>query len=406
MKVIVLAGGFDQIALINELKSRGAYVILVDYFENPPAKAVADKHYKESTLDIEAVTRIAESEKVDLITTACTDQALLTVAEVSEKLSLPCYLTLETAKNVTNKSLMKTIMEKNQIPTAKYRIVNNADLSKLEELTFPLVVKPVDCNSSKGVKKVNYPIELSKAIEDAVQLSRTKTAVVEEFKSGKEISVDAYVSNGVAHVMLLTESVKIKNTNGFTITQSIYPVNITKEAERKIKIIAQNIANVFKINDSPLLIQFIVTGEDVFVLEFSARMGGGTKYKLIEVLTGVDIMSVYVSRVLGDKPKVNCTYNVGYCHLNYCYCYPCIFDKLYNFDKLKERGVIEDYFQYKSSGMEILKAETSSDRAAGYLIVGSTIDELMEKERIANRELKILSIDGKDVFMRELFDNR
>lgn len=77
MKVIVLAGGFDQISLINELKSRRAYVILIDYLENPPAKTVADKHYKESTLDIEAVTKIAKFEKVDLITTACTDQALL-----------------------------------------------------------------------------------------------------------------------------------------------------------------------------------------------------------------------------------------------------------------------------------------------------------------------------------------
>lgn len=38
MKVLVLAGGYDQIGLINELKSRRNEVILADYFENPPAK--------------------------------------------------------------------------------------------------------------------------------------------------------------------------------------------------------------------------------------------------------------------------------------------------------------------------------------------------------------------------------
>ncbi|MDE6763385.1 MAG: hypothetical protein K2J73_06875, partial [Oscillospiraceae bacterium] len=88
-KILVLAGGFDQIALINELKKRDMYVVLADYFEDLPAKKYADKHFKISTLDEEAVYNLALSESVDIVTTACTDQALLTVARVSERLELP-----------------------------------------------------------------------------------------------------------------------------------------------------------------------------------------------------------------------------------------------------------------------------------------------------------------------------
>ena len=80
MKIIVLAGGSDQIALIQELKLRGHEVVLVDYFQNPPAKSYADKHIVASTLDVEAVRDITLSEQADLICTACTDQALLTMA--------------------------------------------------------------------------------------------------------------------------------------------------------------------------------------------------------------------------------------------------------------------------------------------------------------------------------------
>lgn len=40
MKILVLAGGSDQIALIQELKKRGHETILVDYFQNPPAKTM------------------------------------------------------------------------------------------------------------------------------------------------------------------------------------------------------------------------------------------------------------------------------------------------------------------------------------------------------------------------------
>lgn len=49
MKILVLAGGFDQIALIQELKKRGHSVILADYYENPPAKPYADEHFQVST---------------------------------------------------------------------------------------------------------------------------------------------------------------------------------------------------------------------------------------------------------------------------------------------------------------------------------------------------------------------
>ena len=77
MKALVLAGGLPQIALINELKKRGIVTVLADYFENPVAKEYADIFYRESTLDVEAITRVAKQEKVDFLITVCTDQALL-----------------------------------------------------------------------------------------------------------------------------------------------------------------------------------------------------------------------------------------------------------------------------------------------------------------------------------------
>ena len=58
MKILVLAGGSDQIALIQELKSRGNNtIILIDYFENPPAKKYADQHIVASTLDCDEVKK-------------------------------------------------------------------------------------------------------------------------------------------------------------------------------------------------------------------------------------------------------------------------------------------------------------------------------------------------------------
>lgn len=401
MKILVLAGGSDQIALINELKSRGHETILVDYFENPPAKTYADKHIVASTLDTDRVEEIAVAEKVDLVCTACTDQALLTVAKVSEKLGLPCYISYQTGLNVTNKSYMKKVLMSNKIPTAKFIILDKLDMGAIQDFKYPLVVKPVDCNSSKGVKRIDSAEELPKYLEEAINFSRTKTAIVEEFKIGEEISADFYIENGVAKYLSATNSFKIPNRKSFTILGSAYPV-VDEQQKTKLIDIATNIAKAFELDNCPLLIQLIANGNDINVIEFSARMGGGSKYKLIEVLSGVNIMSKYVDRILGAYPSVEPSKQVNYCKMVYTYCTPGVIDHVEGLDEMKANKVVDEYFLYKTKGMEITHSETSGDRPAGYLVTADTEEELNAKIKEVDNRIKVVDMKGADILIHNL----
>lgn len=402
MKILVLAGGSDQIALINELKARGHETLLLDYFENPPAKQYADKHIVASTLDVEKVKHVCIGENVDLLTTACTDQALLTVANVSEQLGLPCYLSYKTGLNVTNKSYMKKVLADNNIPTAKYAILDKIDTNAVSGFNYPLVVKPVDCNSSKGVIRIDSDEEFAICLQKAIELSRTKTAIVEEFKIGKEVSVDFYVEGKIAKMLSATTSSKIKNRKSFTILSSDYPA-IDEEQEKVITEIGKKVAHAFGLHNCPLFIQMIVNGKDVNVIEFSARMGGGSKYHLIKVISGVDIMSKYVDMILGDKPQVSPEKKVKFCKMVYLYCTPGIFDHVEGLQSLKEQGYIESFFIYKTKGMEITKSETSGDRPAGYLIVADSSEELENKLRFVDSHIKVMSNENVDIMLHNLF---
>lgn len=401
MKIIVLAGGADQIALIQELKKRGHEVVLVDYFQNPPAKCFADKHYVASTLDVEAVREIAVAEKADLICTACTDQALLTVAKVSEELSLPCYISYQTALNVTNKSYMKKVMRDFHIPTSKYVVLHKYDAVALHDFQYPLVVKPADCNSSKGVKKVSTEEELKIALNIAIDYSRTHTAIVEEFKEGEEISADFYVEGTQVKLLCATQSVKIGNSNSFTILRSCYPA-VTSVQEDTLLGIARQIVEAFELSNTPLLIQLIRKNNHFDVVEFSARMGGGSKYKLIETLSGVDIMSKYVDLLLGGTPQITPSKQVNFAVMNYIYCHPGTLWKITGLQDLQDNSYIRDYFYYKTEGMEFTKAETSSDRAAGYLITASDENELVEKLNYVDSHIAVLDKSGKDIMWHGL----
>ena len=407
MKVLVLAGGYDQIGLIEELKSRGHYVLLADYFENPPAKKTADKHYQISTLDEDAVKEVALKEQVDLITTACTDQALLTVAKVSEELGLPTYISYEKALAVTNKKYMKDIFVREGVPTAKSRVFSSVEVfnSEMDNIEYPSVVKPCDCNSSKGVIKVENKAELVDAVNNAFSLSRSHLVIVEDFIEGEEVSIDVWVDDEGAKVLSVSQTEKIEGSkDSFTIFKSKYPVQMSEALKVRIAEVAEQIATGFGLENCPILIQAIIYGDNVSVIEFSARMGGGTKYKLIEYMSGINIMKTYVNRVLGDTTQlVNPIPSEKNIELNYVYAYNGTFTSLKNFEECLNTKEIEAYYQYKEIGAVIEKAKTSSDRVAGFLLIADSMEEMKDKRAHVLQKLDVLDEHGNSMMIKTMY---
>lgn len=407
MKALVLAGGYPQIALINELKRRGITTVLADWNENPVARAYADIYYRESTLDVDAITRVAQKEQVDFLITACTDQALLTVAKVSEQLGLPCYIDYRTALNVTNKSYMKAKFAEYQVPTARFRVMGQLDYEAIRDMQFPLIVKPVDCNSSKGVKKVANMEELEACFRDAVNMSRTNTAIVEDFVSGEELSVDVYVEDGKAHVLCVSNSEKIAADDKFVIFRCKYPAATTDAVLEQIRDTAQKIADAFEIKNSPMLVQLISDGKRVFVLEFSARTGGGVKYQLIKRVSGFDVIAAVVDLTLGNKPHVEAAQPESrYISNEFIYCSEGVYDHVEGFEELQAAGVLSNYYIFKWKGAAFDgSVENSGDRIGGFTIQADTLEALQEKHEIAVRELKIIDSEGRDMMRRDLLSS-
>lgn len=354
-------------------------------------------------MDRDAILHAAKEENIDYVFTACGDQPLSTMSYVSEQLGIPTYLTEREVRDLTNKRFMKDKMMKHGIPTAKYIYIDKNWDGKLPDFKFPLVVKPVDSNGSKGVKKVFFLEELRDSLEEAFHYSISGDVIIEEFKAGEELSCDFYVENGVAKTLSITASKKIKeNDRSFTIVQSYYPANIGYNEERVLEI-AQQIVDAWELKNTPLLVQMIVSGNEYNVLEFSARMGGGSKYHLIHVLSGVDIMKVYVEMLMGENPHVEPQSRWNNAIMSYVYCYPGEYSSLKGFDELKDSGYIHSYFTYRVAPSTIIKSDTSSDRVAGFLVVADSEDEAKKKLEYANAHIAVLDSSGHDIMRHDLF---
>lgn len=403
MKAFVIAGGLPQIELLNQLKARGVTTVLADGNDNALAKPYADIFYHIPIFDIEAVREVAVKEKVDFIITVCADQVLLVVAQVSEMLGLPCYIDYETAQNVSDKLKMKAIFKENDIPTSDFVRLDRFDPDAVSGLRFPLVVKPVDAYSSKGVRRADDLEQLEQFYKEAEEISRSGDVIVEEYCEGEEISVDAFVVNGKAKILCVSNSEKIKDDGRFVIFRGRYPVHTSEAVLKKIEIVAQKIADAFGLVNAPLLIQLIDRGDDISVLEFCARTGGNMKWLLIKYSCGVDVISAAIDLSMGIQPEIDPKPTGNKIVVNdFVYCRPGEFAKLEGFEELKEQGILSEYFALRPVGMMAMGVTSSSDRIAGFTITADTIEEFNEKHRTVVDSVKVLDPDGDDIMRHDL----
>lgn len=403
MKALVLAGGLAQIELLKQLNDRGITTVLADGNPNALARPYANSFCQVSLFDVEAVKEVAVKEKVDFLITCCADQVLLIVAQVSEMLGLPCYISYRTAQDVSDKKYMKRIFCEHGIPTSRYIELTELEWDKIHELNYPIVVKPTDAYSSRGVRKANDDSALQEYFFEAKEISRAGTVIVEEFCDGEEISVDVYVEDGKAHVLCVSNSEKIKDDDRFVIFRGRYPVNATAEVIEQIGRVAQQIADAFEIKNAPMLIQMINSGNSVSVLEFCARTGGNMKYLLVKRSCGFDVIKAVIDLTLGLKPHVELTEPENkYIVNDFIYCQPGVFDHLEGFEELVEKGVLSDYRTLRPKGFKVSGASSSSDRVAGFTVQADSLDEFNRKHEIVVNSVKVIDTNGNDIMRRDL----
>lgn len=403
MKALVLAGSCPQIVLLGQLKDRGIYTILADNNVNAVARPYADKFVKVDILNVEAVKKVALEEKVDFLITVCADQVLITVAKVSEVLGLPCYIDVDTACDVSDKSHMKDIFHKHGIPTSKHVFMEELDTSKIADMEYPLVVKPADGYSSKGVRKATDFKELDTFFYEAKKISRSGIVIVEEFVEGAELTVDYQIVDGKAHLLSCSNTEKVDYKDRFLAFRTRFPAAILPETLERVRNIGQKIADAFGLKNTPMLVQMLTNDKRESVLEFCARTGGGAKYLLLKMCANFDPITAVIDLTLGNKVTVGEVKSQSKLFTNeFLYAYPGCFDHLEGFEELKKEGILSEYWQFKWQGAEISNACTSSDRVASITIQADTFEELVEKHNKAAATIKLIDVDGNDMMRHDL----
>ena len=183
-RLLILGGTSASLDLVKLAQSMGVYVIVTDEADvsQRVAKQIADEIAMVSTDDLEGLSDLVESKHIDGVFCGPSEFNLKNVIELCDKMGLPCYATPEQWDICSNKETFKTFCRKNGVPTAQeYDISQFEEKGQEDGIEYPLIVKPVDGCSSKGISICNSRDEVIRAYEHALLASKCKKAIIEQY---------------------------------------------------------------------------------------------------------------------------------------------------------------------------------------------------------------------------------
>jgi len=300
--VLLLTAGYWQLPVVRCAKRLGLRAIVTDLRPDAPAVAEAHTYVQLDSLDADAVTQAAVRYQVSAIVAEQTDVAVATAAAVAERCGLP-GIGVEVAQRVTNKRLMRDACVAGGVPVPRYRCVQDVReaIDAAKEIGLPVVIKPTDSQSSKGVAKVWNLADVPMWFSYAMNESRERRVLVEQMLCGVESSVEAYVTPGTVTVLGISEKTKSPPPFSFD-TRLIYPATFSPELMAELTRVNEMVIRAVGIPFGMSHAEYIVTPQGVYLLEVAARgCGAGVASTLVPAMTGFDPIAARLMDALGQK---------------------------------------------------------------------------------------------------------
>ena len=302
-KIMVIGAGIGQYFLAQKIKDRGHYLITVTLPGNQPVIDIADKVCYHDVFDKEGVLAIAREEQIDAVISDQNDTMMPTVAYVAEHMNLPGNNTQQ-VNAFCNKNIFRDNCDILGIPVPRHCSMNKVEIPEaLKDVPFPWVVKPADSQSSIGVAKVDNKEEYMVALKKAIDLSKNKSAIVEEFFKGHELVAEGFIYKGKYYVLGFADRKYFKLNNMFIPSQTIFPSLVPQTILKKIEQCESKMSEYIKPDFAIVHSEYLYNPEtnEIRVVE-SALRGGGVYISshLVPLYSGIDINDTLIDCIVGN----------------------------------------------------------------------------------------------------------
>lgn len=304
-KILVLGGARAQLNLIRIAKEMGIYTVVVGTAGNYPGYKIADEYKPVDIFDKKGVLKIARELEINGISMVCSDFGLSTVGYVCDKMGLS-GISEYSAEVSSNKMRMKELFEKADVKTAKYNIIkNDKDAIKASnDLAFPIIVKAVDLQGSRGIYICEDPQSLMLNYKKSIAESRVDYCLAEEFLIGEEFGAQAFVYNGeVLFVLPHGDKTIAINSSQVPMYHYIPYMEGNVELNRKVDRICRKAIKALALDNCAVNIDLILKDGEPYVIEIAGRAGANCLPEMVSAKYGINYYKMVVLCAMGDDPK-------------------------------------------------------------------------------------------------------
>ncbi len=397
MKILVVGGGGREHAICYGLHKSSRVTKL---YCAPGNAGIAE--YAEcveiGVMDFEKQVAFAKEKAIDLVVVAPDDPLAAGLVDEFEKAGIKAFGPRKNAAILEgSKAFSKDLMKKYGIPTAAYETFDDPEkaLEYLETAKMPIVLKADGLALGKGVLICN-DLESAKAGVKEIMLDKKfgtagSRMVVEEFMTGREVSVLSFVDGKNIRIMTSAQDHKRAgdgdtglNTGGMgTFSPSpFYTEEVDRICREKIY---QPTVDAMRAEGREfkgiIFFGLMITEDGPKVLEYNARFGDPEAQVVIPRMKNdlLDVIEACVDGTLGDV-ELEFEDNAAVCVVLASEGYPVKYEKGYEIKGLENFKDKDDYFCFHA-GTKFAdgKIVTNGGRVLGVTAKGADLKEARAK---------------------------
>jgi len=302
--VLILGASSLQVPLIQFVKEKGYYVIVVSIPGDYPGFALANKVINIDVRDADSIYEAVKDYNIVSVLTDETDISVPTVAVLSQKLGLSGN-DPKIASIYSNKFLMRETCKKLHISVPNY--IQLSDCNNIEKIycgiCFPAMMKPEDNQGSRGIFKVNSYDDIKQHFDESMSFSKTGNVIIEDFFEGKEVVCEGFVINGEYLNWGFGDRKYFNVEDTFIPCQTLFPSLLSKDIKEKLLLAEKRIHKELKPSFGMVHSEYLYdeTTKEYILVEIALR-GGGVYISshLIPYYTGFNNYELLFSCSLGN----------------------------------------------------------------------------------------------------------
>lgn len=349
-------------------------------------------------MEFDKLVAFAKEKEIDLVIVGMDDPLVGGLVDEMEKAGIRTFGPRKNAAILEgSKAFSKDLMKKYDIPTAAYETFDDpkAALAYLETAEYPIVLKADGLALGKGVLICNTKQEAIDGVKEIMEDKKFGSAgnrmVVEEFMTGREVSVLSFVDGNTIQIMSSAQDHKRAmdgdqglNTGGMG-TFSPSPFYTEKVDEFCHKYIFQKTVDAMKAEGREfkgvIFFGLMLTEKGPKVLEYNARFGDPEAQVVLPRMKNdiIDVCNACIDGTL-DQIKVEFEDNAAVCVVLASDGYPVSYEKGLPIEGLEAFDGKDDYFCFHA-GTKLADGRivTNGGRVLGITAKGNDLKEARKK---------------------------